>query len=125
MAAAEGARRFECLRRVSRGSAFAPAGAPQVQPKLGNERQVQAKVKHLVSRGRRSADNPYTSLGFDVPDIEAAICGLRSAGVERLRFSQFALDAHGIWTAPSGARVCWFADPDGNVLSLSQTAEQS
>jgi catechol 2,3-dioxygenase-like lactoylglutathione lyase family enzyme len=64
--------------------------------------------------------HPYTSLGFDVPDIEAAIRGLRSAGVEILRFSQFALDAHGIWTAPSGARVCWFADPDGNVLSLSQ-----
>jgi catechol 2,3-dioxygenase-like lactoylglutathione lyase family enzyme len=64
--------------------------------------------------------HPYTSFGLDVPDIEAAIRGLRKEGVEMIRFPQFALDALGIWTAPSGARVCWFHDPDGNVLSLSQ-----
>jgi predicted enzyme related to lactoylglutathione lyase len=27
-------------------------------------------------------------------------------------------DDHGIWTAPSGARIAWFHDPDGNNLSL-------
>ena len=26
----------------------------------------------------------------------------------------------GIWTAPSGDKVAWFKDPDGNVLSVSQ-----
>jgi hypothetical protein len=31
-------------------------------------------------------------------------------------------DADGIWTAPGGARVAWFPDPDGNVLSLTQSA---
>lgn len=25
-----------------------------------------------------------------------------------------------IWRAPSGARVAWFKDPDGNTLSLTQ-----
>jgi len=25
-----------------------------------------------------------------------------------------------VWTAPSGARIAWFPDPDGNVLSLTQ-----
>jgi len=29
-------------------------------------------------------------------------------------------DPHAIWNAPSGARVAWFKDPDGNVLSLTQ-----
>ena len=29
-------------------------------------------------------------------------------------------DELGIWTTPSGARVAWFTDPDGNVLSLTQ-----
>jgi len=29
-------------------------------------------------------------------------------------------DAQGIWSAPSGARIAWFKDPDGNVLSLAQ-----
>jgi predicted enzyme related to lactoylglutathione lyase len=29
-------------------------------------------------------------------------------------------DEHGAWTAPSGTRVAWFRDPDGNTLSVSQ-----
>ena len=30
-------------------------------------------------------------------------------------------DADGIWTSPDGsAKVCWFDDPDGNNLSLTQ-----
>jgi hypothetical protein len=29
-------------------------------------------------------------------------------------------DALGVWTAPSGAKVAWFKDPDGNLLSLTQ-----
>lgn len=29
-------------------------------------------------------------------------------------------DDLGIWTAPNGARVAWFKDPDGNTLSISQ-----
>ena len=29
-------------------------------------------------------------------------------------------DDDSIWTAPSGAKVAWFKDPDGNVLSISQ-----
>ena len=26
----------------------------------------------------------------------------------------------GAWTAPGGSRIAWFADPDGNTLSLQQ-----
>jgi hypothetical protein len=29
-------------------------------------------------------------------------------------------DEIGIWTSPSGARVAWFKDLDGNTLSVSQ-----
>ena len=31
-------------------------------------------------------------------------------------------DGQGVWTAPSGTRVAWFKDPDGNLLSLAQMA---
>jgi catechol 2,3-dioxygenase-like lactoylglutathione lyase family enzyme len=62
----------------------------------------------------------YTSFGLEVPDIEAAVRGLAEAGVEMLRYPHFQQDALGVWTAPSGDRVCWFRDPDGNVISLSQ-----
>jgi catechol 2,3-dioxygenase-like lactoylglutathione lyase family enzyme len=62
---------------------------------------------------------PFTVLGWDVPDIAAAVAELSSKGVEFLRFPHFDQDAAGIWTAPSGDRVAWFHDPDGNVLSVS------
>ena len=29
-------------------------------------------------------------------------------------------DELGVWTTPGGDRIAWFADPDGNVLSLTQ-----
>jgi predicted enzyme related to lactoylglutathione lyase len=29
-------------------------------------------------------------------------------------------DPRGIWNSPSGARVAWFKDPDGNVLSVTE-----
>jgi len=25
-----------------------------------------------------------------------------------------------VWQAPSGARIAWFRDPDGNLLSVAQ-----
>jgi hypothetical protein len=29
-------------------------------------------------------------------------------------------DERGIWTAPSGAKIAWFPDPEGNILSITQ-----
>ena len=34
----------------------------------------------------------------------------------------FDQDDDGVWTTPGGDKVAWFADPDGNVLSLTQFA---
>jgi hypothetical protein len=31
-------------------------------------------------------------------------------------------DERGVWTAPGGAKIAWFPDPDGNNLSLTQFA---
>ena len=63
----------------------------------------------------------FTVLGWQVPDIEAGVRRLQQAGVTFERYD-FPQDDLGIWTSPSGARVAWFKDPDGNVLSLSQHA---
>jgi len=64
---------------------------------------------------------PYTVLGWDVGDIEGAVDHLTALGVAFLRFPGMNdNDPHGIWNAPSGARVAWFKDPDGNVLSLTE-----
>jgi catechol 2,3-dioxygenase-like lactoylglutathione lyase family enzyme len=67
------------------------------------------------------APAPFTVLGWEVEEIEGAVERLTEAGVAFLRYPGLNDgDALGIWTAPSGARVAWFHDPDGNVLSLTQ-----
>jgi catechol 2,3-dioxygenase-like lactoylglutathione lyase family enzyme len=63
---------------------------------------------------------PYTTLGWKVLDIAATVAKLRDKGVACERFPGMAQDGLGIWASPSGARVAWFKDPDGNVLSLTQ-----
>ena len=60
---------------------------------------------------------PHTVLGWNVAD---AVSQLSQAGVEPLRYPGMAQDESGVWDAPSGARVAWFHDPSGNVLSISQ-----
>ena len=62
----------------------------------------------------------YTVLGWRVPDIRAVVRELTGRGVTVLRFDGMAQDEDGIWTTPGGDRVAWFADPDGNTLSLTQ-----
>ena len=63
---------------------------------------------------------PFTILGWQVGDIEKVVAGLQGKGVQFERFGFFEQDALGIWTAPSGDKVAWFKDPDGNILSVSQ-----
>lgn len=65
---------------------------------------------------------PYTAFGLDVDDLDEAVRALAAQGVAAVRYPHFVQDALGIWTAPGGARVFWFHDPDGNLLSLSQAS---
>ncbi len=69
----------------------------------------------LVSEVRPA---PYTVLGWTVTDLEGEIDRLVAAGIRFNRYDGMAQDDRGIWTAPSGARIAWFDDPDGNNLSL-------
>ena len=64
-----------------------------------------------------------TVLGWQVPNIVTAVKDLIEAGVRFERFGQMPQDELGIWTSPTGARVAWFKDPDGNILSLSEHPE--
>jgi len=63
---------------------------------------------------------PFTILGWQVTEIEKVAAGLQAKGVQFERFGFFEQDKLGIWTAPSGDKVAWFKDPDGNILSVSQ-----
>lgn len=60
----------------------------------------------------------YTVHGWLVADLEGEIDRLIEGGVTLNRYEGMAQDERGIWTSPSGARIAWFLDPDGNNLSL-------
>jgi len=62
----------------------------------------------------------FTILGWEVPDIAKAVSALKKKGVQFERYGLPTQDAEGIWTAPGGAKVAWFKDPDANILSLTQ-----
>jgi catechol 2,3-dioxygenase-like lactoylglutathione lyase family enzyme len=63
---------------------------------------------------------PYTILGWSVADIVSMIDQLTARGVHFTRYEGTGQDERGMWTAPGGAKIAWFLDPDGNNLSLTQ-----
>ena len=62
----------------------------------------------------------FTVLGWQVNEIEKMVRELANKGVKFEVFGFFKQDELGIWTAPTGDKVAWFKDPDGNILSVSQ-----
>jgi catechol 2,3-dioxygenase-like lactoylglutathione lyase family enzyme len=69
---------------------------------------------------REFTPHPFTALGWDVDDIALEIKYLNSKGIAFEKYGFFEQDELGIWKSPSGAKVAWFKDPDGNTLSLTQ-----
>ena len=62
---------------------------------------------------------PFTLLGWRVQDIVFAVRERAAKGIVFERFPGLSQDKDGIWSAPGGARIAWFRDPEGNILSLS------
>lgn len=76
-----------------------------------------------LGMGKELPPSRGTVLGWQVPDIAAAVKDLEQAGVRFERYEFVKQDELGIWTTPTGAKVAWFKDPDGNILSLSEHPE--
>jgi hypothetical protein len=62
----------------------------------------------------------FTALGWNVKNIEATIHALNNKGVFCEKYDFIPQDDLGVWTSPSGAKVAWFKDADGNILSLTE-----
>jgi catechol 2,3-dioxygenase-like lactoylglutathione lyase family enzyme len=73
-----------------------------------------------VTRVPELVTAPYTVLGWRVRDIVSTAKRLQEAHVALERYPGVQQDELGIWNSPSGARVAWFKDPDGNTLSITQ-----
>jgi catechol 2,3-dioxygenase-like lactoylglutathione lyase family enzyme len=73
-----------------------------------------------IAKMQEFAPAQFTILGWQVSGIEAMARALQAKGVHFEIFGFFKQDELGIWTAPTGDKVAWFKDPDGNILSISQ-----
>jgi predicted enzyme related to lactoylglutathione lyase len=62
----------------------------------------------------------YTTLGWNVADIKKAVTELSGRGVKFMKYEGMNQDESGIWTSPDKAKIAWFKDPDGNLLSLTE-----
>jgi catechol 2,3-dioxygenase-like lactoylglutathione lyase family enzyme len=61
----------------------------------------------------------FAVLGWQIPDIEKAVTEMSAKGIHFEHFKLPGQDERGIWSV-HGARVAWFKDPDGNLLSVAQ-----
>jgi catechol 2,3-dioxygenase-like lactoylglutathione lyase family enzyme len=77
-------------------------------------------TKLRIEKVQELRPHPFTAAGWNVDDIRAVMDGLAKSGVRFERYDTLPQDDRGVWTAPSGARIAWFKDPDGNTLSLTQ-----
>ena len=75
-----------------------------------------------IQKVQEMAPPGHTILGWEVADIAAAITTLAARGVTCEHFEPLPQDEKGVWTTPDGTKVAWFKDPDGNLLSLTESA---
>lgn len=80
---------------------------------------VAGGVEIWITKPPQVTPAAYTVLGFEVDDVSAMARALKARGVTFEVYPGFDQDADGVWTAPSGTKVAWFKDPDGNLLSIS------
>ena len=73
-----------------------------------------------IQKTKEHVPAPHTLLGWEVADVAAKVRALRDQGVVFERYGFLEQDELGIWSAPGGAKIAWFKDPDGNTLSLTQ-----
>lgn len=64
-----------------------------------------------------------TALGWNVKDLRGVMRALVDRGVTFERFEGHDQDEMAVWSPAPGTGVAWFKDPDGNLLSLSESSE--
>ena len=77
-----------------------------------------------ISKVEAFTPQPFTVLGFMVDDIVTRRVALGTKGVTFERYPFMPQDNLDLLTFEGGARVCWFKDPDGNLLSLTQLYQE-
>jgi catechol 2,3-dioxygenase-like lactoylglutathione lyase family enzyme len=77
-------------------------------------------IELRVQKVQAFSPQPHTAVGWSVASIDRVVTEMWDKGVVFERYGFLEQDRLGVWTAPSGAKVAWFKDPDGNLLSLTE-----
>ena len=82
----------------------------------------EGSVIHVYASPEHAGKATATLAGWYVDDVEAIVDELTSRGVAFERYDEgpIVTDGKGIATFDGGARVAYFKDPDGNILSIAQ-----
>jgi catechol 2,3-dioxygenase-like lactoylglutathione lyase family enzyme len=77
-------------------------------------------VELRIQKVKAFQPHEFTALGWRVPNVHNTLTELAKRGLSVERYPFLEQDGAGVWQAPSGARVAWFKDPDGNLLSITE-----
>ena len=81
-----------------------------------------AGVELRIQKVEALQPHAFTALGWHVVSIQDSVSALAKRGVAFERYGFMEQDERGVWQSPSGAKVAWFKDPDGNLLSLTEAS---
>ena len=91
------------------------------EDKYGIEFEMRGSLLRVsITTAEYAAPQNHTVLGWCVLDIDESVSFLKSRGVTFERYGFLQQDENDVWTAGNGAKVAWFKDPNGNVLSIDQ-----
>jgi len=94
-------------------------GLEPVEEREGGLRFLCGGTEFVVFASTGVASGTHTQMGFNVPDLDLAVEGLRERGVV---FDGDIVDVKGNYpsTGATGERAIWFRDSEGNLLGLGQ-----
>jgi catechol 2,3-dioxygenase-like lactoylglutathione lyase family enzyme len=81
-----------------------------------------AGIQLRIQKVETFQPHAFTALGWQVPSIRKSVSALEKKGIVFERYGFLEQDEQGVWQAPSWAKVAWFKDPEGNLLSLTETS---
>ena len=93
-----------------------PMGVMELHLAGGAQAMVYPKPDHEPAN--------FTVLNFSVPDIDAAVDKLTSAGIKMEQYGRADMpqDDKGIARDPNGPAIAWFTDPSGNIIAVLTTS---
>ena len=77
-------------------------------------------IELRVQKVRQLQPQPHTVLGWSVASIDQVVRDIAARGGHFERYESLQQDGAGVWKSPSGAKIAWLKDADGNLLSFTE-----